>query len=81
MMRGTLTYMPPDPAPSEASDVYALGVTLLDAILLDGDAEQLPRGPGGTLDRPGARAWLKRLAGDEAELAGLVVRRCRLTSG
>ena len=39
LMLGTLLYLAPDPAPSTASDVYSLGMTLFDVIFCD--AEEL----------------------------------------
>ena len=39
--RGTLLYLAPEPSPSTASDVFALGVTLFDILLCDGDEETL----------------------------------------
>jgi len=39
--RGTLLYLAPDARPSPASDVFALGVTLLDLLFCDGDEERL----------------------------------------
>ena len=46
-MRGTLLYMPPGAAepPSPARDIFALGVTLLDALFFHGDASRLPTEP------------------------------------
>ena len=41
LMRGTPLYLAPDPTPSSASDVFALGVTLLDVLFCDGDEERL----------------------------------------
>jgi hypothetical protein len=41
MMRGTLLYLAPDPSPSTASDVFALGMTLLDVMFCDADEERL----------------------------------------
>jgi len=41
MMRGTLLYLAPDTQPSTASDVFALGVTLLDVLFCDADQERL----------------------------------------
>lgn len=40
--RGTLLYMPPDARVSEASDVYALGITLLDILFCDGACARIP---------------------------------------
>ena len=57
-MRGTLLYMSPDAEPSRESDVYALGVTLLESIVLG--ASELPTN-GGLLDRSGTIAKLREL--------------------
>ena len=79
MMRGTLLYLAPDPAPSKASDVFALGVTLLDVLFCDGDEERLRQWVLGssTSVRPNL-ADLERVRGDlarrtsDTELAALV---------
>jgi serine/threonine protein kinase len=41
-MRGTLLYMAPEFEPSEMSDVFSLGVTLLDIIIFGGDQSKIP---------------------------------------
>ena len=41
MTGGTLLYMAPDSSASTASDVYALGVTILDVLFCDADQERL----------------------------------------
>lgn len=79
MMRGTLLYLAPEAAPSEASDIFALGVTLLDVLFCDGDEGRLLQWVLGstTLARPTladlerVRTDLQRRT-DDAECAALV---------
>ena len=78
LMRGTLLYLAPDPTPSAASDIFALGVTLLDILFCDGDEERLRkmvlgsgRAVAGLADLERVRGELARRA-DDAELAALV---------
>ena len=89
LMRGTFLYLAPDPVPSEASDVFALGVTLLDVLFCHGDEEQLRQwvlGSGSTrqaadlADLERVRADLQRRT-EDAELAALVASMLALTPG
>ena len=82
MMRGTLLYLAPDPDPSTASDVFALGMTVLDVCFCDSDEERLRSWVlGGKLgvaeasDLQRVRSDLERCT-DNSELASLV--RCML---
>jgi len=78
LMRGTLLYLAPDPTPSTASDVFALGVTLLDVLFCDGDEERLRQMVLGSGRAVADLADLERVRGelarrsDNAELASLV---------
>ena len=79
LMRGTPLYLAPDPTPSSASDVFALGVTLLDVLFCDGDEERLREMVVGSgrvnsadlADLERVRAALGRRS-DRTELAALV---------
>ena len=77
---GTLLYLAPDPAPSAASDVFALGMTLLDVLFCDGDGDRLRewvlrdgRAAPDRADLERVRGDLERRAAD-VELAALVRR-------
>ena len=79
LMRGTLLYLAPDLAPSPASDVFALGVALLDVLFCDGDEERLHQLVLGSARRAGVTlADLERVRGelarrpDDTALAALV---------
>ena len=75
VQRGTTLYLAPEPTPSTASDIFALGVTFLDLMLCDGDQDRLRQtlAPGGSrvevLNR--VRAELGRRTEDD-ELAALI---------
>ena len=69
LMRGTPLYLAPDPTPSSASDVFALGVTLLDVLFCDGDEERLREMVVGSGRVNSADlADLERVRGDLADL-------------
>lgn len=78
MMRGTLLYLAPDPMPSAASDIFALGVTLLDVLFCDGDEERLRQMVLGSGRAVADLADLERVRGglarrtNDAELAMLI---------
>ncbi|KAL3907810.1 MAG: hypothetical protein SGPRY_010041 [Prymnesium sp.] len=78
LMRGTLLYLPPDPAPSAASDVWALGVTMLEVLFCDceqGKLRQMLLPTGAAIaeaaDMERVRSELSRRTSD-AQLAQLV---------
>ena len=69
--RGTPLYMPPDARASEASDVYALGVTLFDVLFCGGDHARIPTSvaPGAmgpSVDVAGVGRMLNAAAGGGA---------------
>ena len=78
LMRGTLLYLAPDQMPSAASDVFALGVTLLDVLFCDGDEERLRKMVLGSGHAVAAAVDWERVRGelarrtDDAELAALI---------